>query len=52
MTGLDHVLIAVPDLEAAAREVERRHGLASVEGGKPIGVLTRTDLLEYLAHRR
>jgi CBS domain-containing protein len=20
--------------------------------GKPIGVLTRTDLLEYLAHRR
>jgi len=21
-------------------------------GGKPIGVLTRSDLLEYLAHRR
>jgi len=29
---LDHVLIAVTDLEAAAREFER-HGLSSVEGG-------------------
>jgi len=30
---LDHVLIAVTDLEAAAHEFER-HGLASVEGGR------------------
>ena len=31
---LDHVLIAVTDLEAAAREVETRIGLSSVEGGR------------------
>ena len=31
---LDHVLIAVTDLEAAAREFEARHGLSSVEGGR------------------
>ena len=31
---LDHVLIAVTDLEAAARDFESRHGLASVDGGR------------------
>jgi hypothetical protein len=31
---LDHVLVAVADLAAAAREIEARHGLASVEGGR------------------
>jgi hypothetical protein len=31
---LDHVLIAVTDLAAAAREIEARYGLASVEGGR------------------
>jgi hypothetical protein len=31
---IDHVLIAVGDLAAAARELEERHGLASVEGGR------------------
>jgi len=30
---VDHVLIAVPDLDAAGRDMEMRHGLASVEGG-------------------
>jgi hypothetical protein len=30
---LDHVLIAVVDLAAAGREIEARHGLASIEGG-------------------
>ena len=30
---LDHVLIAVSDLAAAASEIEERHGLASIEGG-------------------
>jgi hypothetical protein len=34
---LDHVIIAVPDLEAAARELEARHGLVSVEGGRHAG---------------
>jgi Glyoxalase-like domain len=31
---LDHVLIAVTDLAVAAREVEARHGLTSIEGGQ------------------
>jgi hypothetical protein len=31
---LDHVLIAVTDLEGAAREFEARHRLPSVEGGR------------------
>jgi Glyoxalase-like domain len=34
---LDHVLIAVTDLAAAARTIEERHGLASVEGGRHPG---------------
>jgi len=31
---LDHLLIAVADLAAAAREIEARHGLASIDGGR------------------
>jgi hypothetical protein len=31
---LDHVLIAVADLATAARELDARYGLASVEGGR------------------
>jgi hypothetical protein len=31
---LDHVLIAVTDLAEAAREIEARHGLASITGGR------------------
>jgi hypothetical protein len=42
---LDHVLIAVSDLEAAAREVERRHGLASVEGGRHQGLGTANRIV-------
>ena len=34
---LDHVLIAVADLAAAAREMEARYGLASIEGGRHPG---------------
>jgi len=34
---IDHVLIAVSDLAAAAREIEARHGLTSVEGGRHPG---------------
>jgi Glyoxalase-like domain len=34
---LDHVLIAVADLDAAAREMDARYGLASVEGGRHEG---------------
>jgi Glyoxalase-like domain len=34
---LDHVLFAVIDLAAAARELQARYGLASVEGGRHPG---------------
>jgi cystathionine beta-synthase len=30
----------------------RTNAIVVVREGKPIGVLTRTDLLEYLAHKR
>lgn len=34
---IDHVLIAVTDLAVAAREMEQRYGLASIEGGRHPG---------------
>jgi hypothetical protein len=34
---LDHVVVAVSDLDSGARAVEERHGLASVEGGRHPG---------------
>src|SRR3954467_3291769 len=34
---LDHVLIAVADLAVAAREIETRHGLTSIDGGRHPG---------------
>jgi hypothetical protein len=34
---LDHVLIAVPDLDEAPRAFEERHGLVSVAGGRHAG---------------
>lgn len=34
---VDHVLIAVGDLALGAREIEKRYGLASVEGGRHAG---------------
>jgi glyoxalase-like protein len=34
---IDHVLIAVVDLAAAAREMEEHYGLASIEGGRHPG---------------
>src|SRR5438093_12432628 len=34
---LDHLVIAVADLATAGREIEARHGLASVEGGRHPG---------------
>jgi hypothetical protein len=34
---LDHVLVAVPDLEAGAKAFEDRYGLTSVEGGRHSG---------------
>jgi len=34
---LDHVLVAVPDLAAAARELEEEHGLTAIEGGRHPG---------------
>lgn len=40
MIELDHILIAVDDLKAGAQEVEARHRLASVEGGRHQGLGT------------
>ncbi len=34
---IDHVLIAVPDLDRAAARLERQHGLAAVTGGRHPG---------------
>ena len=42
---LDHVLIAVADLDAAARQVEARFGLASVEGGRHQGLGTANRIV-------
>jgi hypothetical protein len=42
---LDHVLIAVDDLEAAAKEVAERYGLASVEGGRHQGFGTANRIV-------
>ena len=42
---LDHVLIAVDDLDAGAREVAERHGLASVEGGRHQGLGTANRIV-------
>jgi hypothetical protein len=42
---LDHVLIAVDDLEAAAEEVEERFGLASVAGGRHHGLGTANRIV-------
>jgi hypothetical protein len=42
---LDHVLIAVDDLEAAAKVVEERLGLASVEGGRHHGLGTANRIV-------
>jgi hypothetical protein len=42
---LDHVLIAIDDLEVAAKEVEERYGLASVEGGRHQGFGTANRIV-------
>ena len=45
---LDHVLIAVAELEAAAREIEGRYGLTSVEGGRHAGWGTANRIVPLL----
>jgi len=42
---LDHILIAVDDLDTAAQEVEQRHELASVEGGRHQGLGTANRIV-------
>jgi hypothetical protein len=37
LAELDHVLLAVPDLAAAARTLEREHGVTAIEGGRHPG---------------
>jgi cystathionine beta-synthase len=38
--------------EVFATLTGRTNAVVVAQGGKPVGVLTRTDLLEYLAHQR
>src|SRR6266542_4335785 len=40
VTGIDHLVIAVPDPEAAAKELERRVGLLATGGGRHDGMGT------------
>jgi Glyoxalase-like domain len=42
---LDHVLIAVADLAAAAQELDARHGLTSIEGGRHGGLGTANRIV-------
>jgi Glyoxalase-like domain len=42
---LDHVLVAVDDLDAAARQVEEGYGLESVEGGRHQGLGTANRIV-------
>lgn len=44
LSGIDHVVIAVPDLEAAAAEVTQRIGLAFTAGGRHAGLGTRNRI--------
>jgi hypothetical protein len=46
MIELDHVLVAVSDLEAAAREVERRHAQWVGDANLPISVREGSPALE------
>lgn len=45
MIELDHVIVAVRDLAAAAERFERDHGLASVEGGRHRGLGTANRIV-------
>ncbi len=45
MIELDHVILAVPDLDAAAVGLEREHGLRSVEGGRHRGFGTANRIV-------
>lgn len=45
MIEFDHVLIAVRDLDLAARHFENQHGLASIEGGRHTGMGTGNRII-------
>ena len=47
---LDHVLLAVTDLAAAARDIQARCGLASVEGGRHPGWGTANRIVPFGTH--
>ena len=48
VTGIDHLVIAVTDLDAAAHELEQRIGLAATGGGRHEGVGT-ANRIAFLA---
>ena len=49
-TGLPQIGAAEP-VSAATEALEQADALLVVEGGKPLGVITRQDLLGHLSHR-
>lgn len=42
---------AAEPVSAATEALEQADALLVVEGGKPLGVITRQDLLGHLSHR-
>ena len=45
-------VLTQPLNEVFAALTGRTNAVVVAENGRPVGVLTRTDLLEYLAHNR
>jgi predicted transcriptional regulator len=44
------VVRAADSVDAVFGDLQERPAVVVAEGARPIGVLTRSDLLEYLAH--
>ena len=45
MVELDHVILGTPDLEATARRLEAEHRLASLPGGRHVGLGTENRIV-------
>ncbi|HVE67261.1 MAG TPA: VOC family protein [Solirubrobacteraceae bacterium] len=45
MVELDHVILGAPDVEATARRLEAEHRLASVAGGRHVGLGTENRIV-------
>lgn len=47
MNGLDHVVVAAPDLAMAKREFEELTGVVPADGGQHVGLGTRNALVSF-----